>query len=60
MKQYHRSGGENGNASPASSHELLIKQLKEEIARLKAINKNRDEILSDLDQKNHNLRETET
>jgi hypothetical protein len=49
LKQYHKTGGEAGGASPASSHELLVKQLKEEIARLKAINKNRDEILSDLD-----------
>lgn len=40
--------------------EMQIKQLKEEIARLKSLNKNRDDILEEIDQKNHNLRETET
>jgi len=39
---------------------MEIKQLKEEIQRLKSLNKNRDDILEEIDQKNHNLRETET
>ena len=39
---------------------MQIKQLKEEIQRLKSLNKNRDDILEEIDQKNHNLRETET
>ena len=34
--------------------------MKDEIARLKSLNKNRDEILNEIDQKNTNLRETET
>lgn len=39
---------------------MQIKALKDEVARLKSLNKNRDDILTDLEQKNHNLRETET
>ena len=39
---------------------MEIKNLKDEINRLKSLNKNRDDILSEIDQKNHNLRETET
>lgn len=61
MKQYH--GGNQGNYNSNQSNgmqEMQIKQLKEEIARLKSLNKNRDDILEEIDQKNHNLRETET
>jgi len=34
--------------------------MQEEIHRLKSMNKNRDDILQEIDQKNQNLRETES
>jgi len=37
-----------------------IKKLNEEIQRLRILNKNRDDILTEIDSKNKNLRETET
>ena len=61
LKKYHdpssRAGGESASSG---SSEMQIKSLKDEVARLKSLNKNRDDILSDLETKNTNLRETET
>ena len=37
-----------------------IKKLNEEIQRLRFLNKNRDEILQEMENKNKNLRDTET
>ena len=39
---------------------MQIRQLQEEINRLRSINKNRDDILNEIDSKNQSLRETET
>lgn len=44
----------------SASNSTEIKQLKDEIARLNSINKNRNDMLQEIDTKNHNLRETET
>ena len=37
-----------------------VKRLQEEIAKLRSLNKNRDQILAEMDQKNKALRESET
>ena len=37
-----------------------VKKLQEEIAKLRSLNKNRDQILAEMDQKNKALRESET
>lgn len=42
------------------ANDMQVKQLKDEINKLKSLSKNRDDILVEIDQKNHSLRETET
>ena len=37
-----------------------VKRLQEEIAKLRSLSKNRDQILAEIDQKNKALRESET
>lgn len=37
-----------------------VKKLMEEIQKLRSLNKNRDEILNEMESKSKNLRETET
>ena len=44
----------------SGSNEATVKTLREEIIRLKNLNKNRDVILSDLEERSASLRETET
>lgn len=41
-------------------NDMQVRQLQDEVSRLRSINKNRDNILSEIDSKNWNLRETET
>ena len=60
LKQYHQGPQSNAYSSVTSNSEMQTKQLKDEIQRLKSLSKNRDEILVEIDQKNHNLWETET
>jgi hypothetical protein len=54
LKQYH------GTSSSGNASNLQIRQLQEEITRLRQLNKNRDDILNEIDTKNQSLRETET
>jgi TolA-binding protein len=49
-----------GGSSPSGSNEATVKTLREEVARLKNLNKNRDVILADLEDRSATLRETET
>ena len=44
----------------SGNNESTVKSLREEVARLKNLNKNRDVILSDLEVRSASLRETET
>ena len=46
--------------SPNQVNDVQIRQLQDEVQRLRSINKNRDNILSEIDSKNQSLRETET
>ena len=48
------------NMSPNQVNDVQIRQLQDEVQRLRSINKNRDNILSEIDSKNQSLRETET
>lgn len=41
-------------------NDMQVRQLQDEVTRLRSINKNRDNILSEIDSKNQSLRETET
>jgi len=43
-----------------SKENTEVKKLMEEIQRLRSLNKNRDEILTEMESKSKNLRETET
>jgi len=48
------------NMSPNQVNDVQVRQLQDEVQRLRSINKNRDNILSEIDSKNQSLRETET
>jgi chromosome segregation ATPase len=55
LKQYNPLPADNQLSKTSE-----IKQLKDEVSRLNQINKNRNNILEEMDTKTQNLRETET
>ena len=44
----------------SSGNDIALKQAQDEIQRLRAMNKDREGILTEIDTKNQSLRETET
>lgn len=52
--------GASKNMASNQVNDMQVRQLQEEVTRLRSINKNRDNILSEIDSKNQSLRETET
>lgn len=61
LRQYaSNQGGQSNGASQNSNDSYQVKQLTEEVNRLRSLNKTRDELHQQIDTKNQSLRETET
>ena len=58
LKQY--SSQDTRPGSMHSGNDIALKQAQDEIQRLRAMNKDREGILTEIDTKNQSLRETET
>lgn len=53
-------GGQSSASSQNGNDSYQVKQLTEEVNRLRSLNKTRDELHQQIDTKNQSLRETET
>lgn len=61
LRQYASTqGGQSSASSQNGNDSYQVKQLTEEVNRLRSLNKTRDELHQQIDTKNQSLRETET